>query len=142
MSEMRVDNLEGAEHCEFCCDDGVVVVGSESRVFNGLRGDYEVVAPCPACARGERVEFPPNGRPSTWGKDGYWRGRPWNIKRACQCNAVPLARGDGSARAKSAARHLAPVQVEEHESLRTDVKFIVPPASTAPEPGTKDEEIL
>lgn len=85
-SAPRIANAAGGdEHCAHCGDEGVVIVGTETR--RGI--EYEQAGPCPFCARGFRLEFgigakkaadgtlveyeKPDGGP--WGRAGFWRGR-------------------------------------------------------------------
>lgn len=59
----------GGVDCRLCLDTALVEVGT-SKV-----GTIEL-APCPACERGKRLEFP-EARRGIWGTDGFWRGRDW-----------------------------------------------------------------
>ncbi len=75
----RIPNLTGVESCTHCLDDGVVIVGTETRsrpLPAAGTAEFEVAGPCPSCERGFRLEFggSPESRPP-WGDKGFWRGR-------------------------------------------------------------------
>jgi hypothetical protein len=93
----RTDNVDGDEHCRYCCTSlGLVVVGSEhtqqkiDHVAGGeCPGCFEMYGPCPFCERGRLAEFPERGR-GPWGKDGYWKGMPYDALRpSCVCDEKP-----------------------------------------------------
>lgn len=108
ISVPRIDNLEGDEHCRFCCSTpGLVIVGYRhvaehiehinSRVGLCL-GCMEDFGPCPACEMGRHHEFPPHGR-GPWGSEGYWKGMPWTaLDPTCDCDEKPLSSRDSRAR--------------------------------------------
>lgn len=93
------------QHCTWCCDLGVVPVGTERRniyrrkvvpnetggreVKRVLDGEYdeEVWGPCPMCMKGFKMEFP-EGEKWPWGGRGFWQGRPTRgIVKQCRCDA-------------------------------------------------------
>jgi hypothetical protein len=54
--------------CDVCEDNGLVSLEQE--------GPYQADAPCPACERGKRREFPIDSV-GPWGEEGFWRGKRW-----------------------------------------------------------------
>lgn len=78
--EDRIPNETGGEHCEWCCDDGMVPVAVRPPGID----EY---GPCPACEKGHRYEFGPSGS-KLWPR-GYWQGRPFGqvVQKQCACKA-------------------------------------------------------
>lgn len=80
----RVANVSSKAHCEWCCDDGYVLVG-----YNRLGTDE--MGPCPYCEKGFAIEFPEKPRVGPWGIEGYWRGRSTTgIAKICNHGVRPV----------------------------------------------------
>ena len=62
---MKIPNLTSKQKCWTCEDGGAVEI--QSVPWPG--SDGTMMAPCPYCERGIRLEF--SGR---WGTDGFWKG--------------------------------------------------------------------
>ena len=137
----RIENIgKTSAHCPYCCDEGWVIVAlvealrmtRKDGMYVPVRdeagepevlGHHEEMGPCPACLKGERIEFPRmEATFGPWGSQGYWRGRPWHlyIKETCTCRApvsekVPQEYLDLVARLKG---RTAELQAEEEERKR------------------------
>lgn len=102
--EARAHNSTGTEHCEWCVDEGLVVVATRpmtpSPPRNRVRPKHrahlpaprstavEEMGPCPYCEVGFKIEFGVGTRRNRdgslgedvvrggpWGPEGFWRGR-------------------------------------------------------------------
>ncbi len=78
----RISNRTADERCSNCDDEGVFIVGTETRGGS----EYDQAGPCPLCENGFRTEYgigrDKDGREKRsarppWGPDGYWHGRPF-----------------------------------------------------------------
>lgn len=100
-----IPNRTEDAHCQWCCNDAVVPVAQETRRKLRWNGKHavdtgetyleEVYGPCPACERGNDHEFPSDGKWGPWGRDGYWKGRPYaDLPRQCRCKERLLSRNE------------------------------------------------
>lgn len=79
---MRICNMSARDTCEFCLNEGLVMVGTRAE---GTR-PMEMYGPCPHCERGFRIEFPDKDRPR-W-ENGYWQGRDVDVQPAPKLKAL------------------------------------------------------
>ena len=155
----RIDNVEGEEHCRFCCQSpGYVVVGTrqvENRRYYDSGGrrvpapslaatsepdgfyEDEELGPCPICQLGHKVEFPEKGT-GPWGKEGFWRGMPHSaLKPDCRCDEKPVEKREAREMIEATMASLRAIAEDEGrtESVRRAQTLEVLPAGVCDDCG-------